>query len=183
MERGDPIIATSEIGVYNLLNFKSINFVDTDPDFDGNHLGLAPYTYPYVATFSPGTKIIDNLLAPNASTITTNYIESTISSFTPKSFWYGCVYPFPYTAGSLPVTCTITATGFDKSGKLVAEQAFEFKANGSIIQDQNYGTFNGFDNVYSVALGVAPITAAALVDNFIAKLEQQECAVYYKGSY
>lgn len=81
------------------------------------------------------------------------------------------------------MTCNITATGFDRSGKLVTEQAFEFKANGSVVQDQNYGTFKGFDNVYSVALGVAPITAAALVDNFIAKLEQEECAVYYKGSY
>jgi hypothetical protein len=40
-----------------------------------------------------------------------------------------------------------------------------------------------FDNVYSVALGVAPVNAAVLVDNFIAKLEQEECAVYYKGSY
>jgi hypothetical protein len=36
IERGDPILATSGIGVCNLLNFKSINFVDTDPDFDGN---------------------------------------------------------------------------------------------------------------------------------------------------
>jgi hypothetical protein len=95
VERSDPLIATSEIGVYNLLNFESIYFVNTDPDFDGNHLGLAPYTYPYVATFSPGAEIIDNLLAPNISTITASYIESTISSFTPKSFWYGCVLPFP----------------------------------------------------------------------------------------
>ena len=31
------MVATSGIGVCNLLNFKSINFVDSDPDFDGNH--------------------------------------------------------------------------------------------------------------------------------------------------
>ena len=37
VERGDPIVATSEIGVYNHLNFKSISFVDTDPDSDGNY--------------------------------------------------------------------------------------------------------------------------------------------------
>lgn len=81
------------------------------------------------------------------------------------------------------MTCNITATGFDRSGKLVAEQAFEFKANGSVVQDQDYAAFKGFENVYSVAVGVAPVTAAALVDNFIAKLEQEECAVYYTGSY
>jgi hypothetical protein len=157
--------------------------VDTDPDFDGNHLGLAPYTYPYVATFSPGTELIDNLLAPNVSMITVDYIESTLTSFTPKSFWYGCVYPFPYTAGSLPVTCNITATGFDQSGKMLAKQTFEFVANGSIVQDQNYGVFKGFDEVRSVAFGVAPITAAALIDNLIAKIYQEECSSYYTGSY
>ncbi|KUJ09569.1 uncharacterized protein LY89DRAFT_724016 [Mollisia scopiformis] len=183
VERGDPIIATTEIAEYNLLNFKSINFVDTDTDFDGNHLGLAPHTYPYVATFSPGTEIIDDLLSPNISMITASYIESTLTSFTPKSFWYGCVYPFPYTAGSLPVDCNITATGFDKSGNLVAKQSFEFSGNGSIIQDQNYGTFQGFSQVYSVAFGVSPIIAAALVDNIIATLYQEECAPYYTGSY
>lgn len=157
--------------------------MDTDPDFDGNHLGLAPHTYPYVATFSPLTEIVDYLLAPNVSQITADYIESTLTSFTPKSFWHGCVFPFPYTAGSLPQECNITATGFDQSGKLVAKQTFEFAANGSIIQDQNYGTFQGFDQVYSVAFGVSPITTAALIDNFIVKLYQKECAPYYTGSY
>jgi hypothetical protein len=36
IERGDPILAISGIEVCNLLSFRSINFVDTDPDFDGN---------------------------------------------------------------------------------------------------------------------------------------------------
>jgi hypothetical protein len=115
--------------------------------------------------------------------ITASYIESTLSSFTPKSFWYGCVFTFPYTAGSLPQDCNIIATGFGQSGKLVAKQTFEFAANGSIIQDQKYGTFQGFNEVYSVAFGVNPITTTALIDNFIAKLYQEECRPYYTGSY
>jgi hypothetical protein len=147
-------------------------------------VGLAPHAYPHVAKTSPGTGTMDNLLAPNILVISANYIESTLSSFTPMSWRYGCVALFPYTACSLPVSCNTTATGFDGNGKMVAEQSFPCAANGSVIQDQSFGTFGEkFAAVKEVGLAVVLVTAVALVDNLIAKLEQEECEVYYTGSY
>lgn len=176
------------------------------PDFDGNHLGLAPKTYPNVATFGNLTGL-DSLLKPTSKTprITANvrllpsipatsrtqtdsyqYSQSTLSSFTPHSWAYGCVYPFPYTAGSLPVDCTITAQGYDVNGVAVpaAVQEFAFKANGSVVQDQNVGKFgSGFAGIYSLGMSVDKALPVALVDNFIATVVQEECAAYYGGSY
>lgn len=34
-------------------------------------------------------------------------------------------------------------------------QSFAFKANGSVIQDQNFGTFKGFNNIYSLGFNVS----------------------------
>ena len=149
---------------------------------DGNHLGLTPHTYPDIAAFSAATT---NQLSPNGSLITANYSQSTITSFHPCSMWYGCVAPSPYLAGSLPESCEITAAGYDASGKQVAIQVFSFAANGSVVQDQNYGVFQGFPtSVYTLAFSVSnPLTTAALVDNFIAKLYQPACAPFYTGSY
>lgn len=59
---------------------------------------------------------------------------------------------------------------FDQSGKLVVKHTFEFAANGSVVQNPNYGVFQRFDQVRSAAFGVTPIIAAALVENLIAKL-------------
>ncbi|CAK3803725.1 Herpes-BLLF1 multi-domain [Lecanosticta acicola] len=180
VERGDPLTGITSIGEYNLLNFTNINWVDTDPDFDGNHLGLAPHTYPDVATFGAGTSSLTN----STPLITADYIESTLTSFTARSFWYGCVLPSPYTAGSLPVACNITATGYSRDGHPLAVQNFEFMTNGSVVQDQKFGEFKGFTNVRSVGFSVTPANiGAALIDNFIATLYQPACAPYYTGSY
>lgn len=66
---------------------------------------------------------------------------------------------------------------------MIAEQVFPFTANGSIIQDQNFGTFSKFDGVRDVAFGVTPVTVAALMDNLIAVLAEEGCEAYYTGSY
>ncbi|KAH9838195.1 hypothetical protein Tdes44962_MAKER08199 [Teratosphaeria destructans] len=184
VERADPITALIPIGEYNLLSFANIQWVDTDPDLDGNHLGLAPHTYPDAATFGAG---VDSLTGATP-VISARYVESTIEGFTPRSWWYGCVLPSPYTAGSLPVGCDITATGYSRAGEAVASQTFPFVANGSMVQDQEFGTFSGaFAGIYDLGFSVTShnttIVAAALVDNFIATLTQKSCAAYYEGSY
>jgi hypothetical protein len=74
------------------------------------------------ATFS---EIVYNLLTLNISVVLANYIESTLSSFTPKS-WYGWVAPFSYTAVSLLVSCNIKCYRFNAIGKMVVEQAASF---------------------------------------------------------
>jgi hypothetical protein len=67
---------------------------------------------------------------------------------------------------------------------MVAEQSFPCVANGSVIKDQSFGTFGEkFAGVKEVELAVVLVTAVALVDNLIAKLKQEECEVYYTGSY
>lgn len=50
---------------------------------------------------------------------------------------------------------TVTATGFGEGGNQIASQTFAFKSNGSVIQDQNYGEFRGFDNIYSLQFSVS----------------------------
>ncbi|KAK5124945.1 hypothetical protein LTR85_001135 [Meristemomyces frigidus] len=185
VERFAQTSPLTPIDEYNLLNFMNINAVNTDPDFDGNHLGLAPHTYPNAATFSFGTALL-NTLTGSTPVITANYTESTIKSFTPASWWYGCVLPSPYTAGSLPSNCTITAQGYDYSGAKVgaAMRQFVFRTNGSNIQDQNFGAFgDGFAGIYSLAFSVDNAVSAALVDNFVATITQDSCAPYYTGSY
>lgn len=154
---------------------------------DGNHLGLAPYTYPNAAAFSSGTQLQGALTQQGTiPIITANYTESTIKAWTPHSWFYGCVDPSPVSAGSLPINCTITAQGYSASGGKVAAafQTFAFRANGSIVQDQNYATFNsGFANIYSLAFALDSGSSAALVDNLIATVTQDSCAPYYTGSY
>lgn len=44
-------------------------------------------------------------------------------------------------AASVPTSCTITASGFDKQGNGVATQQFTFTANG-LLQNMNEGVFN-----------------------------------------
>jgi hypothetical protein len=79
---------------------------------------------------------------------------------------------------------TVTATGYSREGQALASQTFAFATNGSQIQDQNYGAFKGFDGIYSLGFQVSNTgVAAALIDNFIATLEQKACAPYYAGSY
>lgn len=161
--------------MYNLLKF-SLTWLNLDIDTDGNHLGSAPHSYPDVAAFSLNTK----LLTPTPE-ISANYTESTISDFDALSWWYGCVYPSEESAGSLPKTCDITATGFNADNKQVASQKFHFAANGSVVQNMNYGTFNpNFKGVYRMELAVTDeLLTAALIDNFIATLYQPTCAPLY----
>lgn len=157
------------------------------PDADGNHLGLAPYTYPNAAVFTFLTSLIDSPFTPGVPTITASYIESTLSSWTPSSFYYGCVLASPYSAGSLASSCSITAIGFNAAGSKVASQTFQFAANGSLVQDQNYGKFNSeFKGIYSLSFALQSAggsAVAAVFDNLIATVEQQSCAPYYTGSY
>ncbi|KAL2073070.1 hypothetical protein VTL71DRAFT_10394 [Oculimacula yallundae] len=153
----------TEIDVYDLLKFNHINFIDSDPDLDGNHLSLAPHTYPNAAAFKYLTETVDELSA---------------------SFWYGGVLPSPITAGWLAGTCNNTTTGLSPSGKLVAEQTFLFVKNGTVIQDQKFGRFRGtWDGVGTVAFGVEPARVAAFVDNCIAILSQEGYRSYHKGNY
>lgn len=94
--------------------------------------------------------------------------------------------PSPVSAGSLPSNCTISAQGYDANGNSVsaAQQTFSFAANGSVVQDQKFATFNpGFANIYSLAFSVNTASSAALVDNFIATVTQEACAPFYTGSY
>jgi hypothetical protein len=94
-----------------------------------------------------------NLLAPKISIISANYIESTLSSFTPLRWRCGCVALFPYIACSLPASCNIASTGFDVDGKMLAKQFFSFATNGSLIQDQNLEPFGEeFAGVKEVSL-------------------------------
>lgn len=171
VERGDPIIVSSEIKEYNLLYF-TWNLAETDPDHDGNHLGSAPHTYPNAAVFSGNT-----MLASGKPTITTNYTESTITEFDALSWYYGCVLPSTESAGSLPTNCTITATGLNAAGATIASQEFSFAKNGSVVQNMNYAAFKGFAGVSEIVFDVTnPSTTAAIVDNFIATLYQPSCA-------
>jgi len=83
--------------------------------------------------------------------MTVNYEDSTIDHFDLRSFYYGCAAGLQNGAASLPLTCTVTATGKNRAGKQVAKQSFKFQTNGGLRQQQNKATLNkSFVNLGSV---------------------------------
>lgn len=164
---GDPIAATNEIGVYNLLFF-SMNLVTLGAN-GVNPAGILLHSVPNAAAFSANTMIVDG-----TPIISVNYEESQISSFDPHTFYYGCVAATEVTTAGVPVTCTIDVVAVDANSKVIATQAFNFVSNGGLLQNQMLGTFtSAFKNVYTLQFNVtSPLTTAALIDSFEATLHE-----------
>ena len=86
------------------------------------------------------------------------------------------VYSTVESAASVPVSCTITASGFDKQGNGVATQQFTYTATG-VLQNMEPGVFNkDFKNLDHVGFDTYA-TAETLVATFF---DDFEYVVYKK---
>ena len=85
--------------------------------------------------------------------MTTVYLDSTVTSFNLREFFYGCAAEREM--GFVPVTCEITITGFNTTDDQVAEQTFDFKADGR-LQQMTKAVAEGFSGVKTVAFAIGP---------------------------
>lgn len=122
-----------------------------------------------VASFSP---VPADETSPGTPTITVNYQDSSIISFSLHSFYYACSSATELSLTSLPVSCNIIVTGFgppSSGSRQIATQTFEYVSNGGLNQDLVEGTFlSTFTGLYSAVFELSSVdnaTTAGLVDN------------------
>lgn len=111
-------------------------------------------------------------MSPGTPTITVNYGDSTITAMTLSSMYYACASITEESPAALPVTCTITVTGYgppSAGSPQLATQSFVFVSNGGLTQDMVQGTFDGkFKGLYNAVftLEADDVNATtALIDN------------------
>ena len=124
--------------------------------------GLIPNSPPNCAAFAPWDTAGTLQGTPEMTAV---YDDSTISNFTLSSFFYGCVLGTEESEAAVPMSCTITLTGFSSSGKQIAQQNFRFVANG--LEQQMIEAYPmGFTQVQFITFIIqAPnATTAALID-------------------
>ena len=134
--------------------------------------GVAPNTPQNAAAFSANTELLDG-----QTLVTSNFINSVVASFTPHTFFYGCVVATEETAAGVAQSCTITATGFAPGGAQVASQDFVFAAGPAttLVQPMVQGTFGpAFANVQTVRFALtsalSDVLVAGLIDTVTATL-------------
>jgi len=127
--------------------------------------GVAANTPQNAAAFSANTELLDG-----PTLVTSNFPSSLIASFTPQTFFYGCVVASEETAASVAQSCTITATGFAPGGAQVASQDFVFTAGPvtTLVQPLAQGTFGpGFAHVQTVRFALTSALSEVLVAGVI----------------
>ena len=130
----------SPVGIYLNISYTAFNFIP----FDTANDGLIPPSTPNYA-YGAGS-------ATNPAAMSVSYQGSTVQSFGLTSLYYGCAIIPPPGEASLPVPCSITATGYAAgSAEPVAVQQFEFSPAGGwtapLALGQFETTFQGLDNV------------------------------------
>jgi len=113
--------------------------------------------------------------------ISCDYETSTIDHFDlyipeePISFWYGCVAD-PDSDIALPATCTITATGYNLAGGMIARQLFTYEWEHGISQQMSPGKFDTtFTNLRKVEFQTEPgLLFGTVLDNVITRVYQKK---------
>ena len=162
-----PVVATQEIGVYNLLYW---TFDVSTRGVDGVvTAGIIPHTPNNVAGYGGNSVVLNG-----PAQISANYPTSNIKYFTISSMYIGCTTAGTETVAEVVVSCSTTATAFDVAGNQLAAQTFDFVANGAPTQNMKPVTFgSGFQNVYSVGFTVSsPTTTVLFLDNVVTTLVQ-----------
>jgi len=190
-ENAYPVLGTlGPIGVYNLLFW---NMIGGDPSLkrkakmarkadsvvERQYTGLisvVPHSPPNTAGWA-----IRSELENGTPYISCNYETSTIDHFDlyipeePISFWYGCVTD-PESDIALPATCTITATGYNLAGNVIARQSFTYEWEHGISQQMSPGKFDTpFTNLYKVEFQTEPgLLIGTILDNVITRVYQKK---------
>ncbi|MDI1484890.1 MAG: nucleolar DEAD-box protein required for synthesis of 60S ribosomal subunit [Ramalina farinacea] len=100
--------------------------------------------------------------------MTTSYTGSKIKSIALESLYYGCQTNLGQAAASLPVACTITATGY-RNGAVVAVQEFQFTPTNKVKAPLAFGKFkSAFTNLQTVTYNQSPATGTEfLLDTIV----------------
>ena len=100
--------------------------------------------------------------------VTTSYTGSEVTSFALESLYYGCQTNLGQAAASIPVKCTITATGY-RAGKVVALQEFSFTPAKGLQVPLAFGKFtSAFNNLQTVTYAQSPATGTEfLLDTIV----------------
>ncbi|KAL6716072.1 hypothetical protein ACLMJK_007034 [Lecanora helva] len=146
----------SPVGIYQQISYE--NFDLSDPAIAV--AGVRPHSTPnYI--FGVGTAS-----SPAAQTVV--YKDSPLRSLSLKSLYYGCQTNLGQAAASVPVSCTITATGF-RAGKQVAKQDFKYSPAKGLFASLAFGEFNAaFRGLTNVTYAQSPSTLTEfLFDNIV----------------
>jgi hypothetical protein len=113
--------------------------------------------------------------------ISCDYETSTVDHFDmyiPEesvSFYYGCI-DTPGSDTALPASCTITATGYNMAGDVIARQQFTYIWERGIRQQMSPGKFDStFANLYRVEFHTEPdLLFSTMLDNVITRVYQRK---------
>ena len=152
----------SPVGIYLNISYTAVNFLQFDTADDG----LIPQSTPNYA-YGAGS-------STNPAAMSVLYRRSTVKSFGLTSFYYGCATIPPRGTASLPVRCSITATGYAAgSAEPVAVQEFDFAPAGGweapLALGQFESSFQGLEHVTYVQSPAAG--TQFFLDNIVGSLE------------
>ena len=148
----------SPVGIYLNISYTAFNFRQPDPALDA----LVPNSNPNYA-YGAGS-------ATNPASMSVLYRRSTVTSFNLTSWYYGCASIPPAGAASLPVLCSIAATGYQAGSETpVAIARFEFEPTGGEgMKRLALGDFGSeFEGLESVTFVQSPAGTQFFVDNIV----------------
>ena len=102
--------------------------------------------------------------------MTTVYTGSKVKSFSLTSLYYGCETNLGQSAASVPVPCTITATGYKAgSSNPAVTQVFTFSPAAGLRAPMAFGTFKAtFQGLNKVTYTQSPATGTEFIlDNIV----------------
>ena len=160
---GVPALTVGPINKYLDIFWKGMSLVETTDSTVQDQPGVVPNSPPNCAafTFDDTATILQG--TPEMTAV---YDDSTVSNFTLGSFYYGCVLASEETEAGDPMDCTLTLSGFNAGGKLVAKQDFKFVADG-LEQQMIEASPVGFVQVQFITfvIGAPNATLAGLIDS------------------
>ena len=139
-------------------------------------ISVVPHSPPNIAGWAIRSK-----LKNGTPYISCDYKTSTINHFDlyipeePISFQYGCVTD-PDSDIALPVTCTITATGYNLAGNVIARQSFTYEWEHGISQQMSPRKFDTtFTNLRKVEFQTEPgLLFGTVLDNVMTRVYQKK---------
>lgn len=126
--------------------------------------GLKPFSSPNVATYGSFSQLLNKV-----PVVTTQYSGSIVSNFSMSYFYYGCSTSSLTQLLSVPTKCNVAAAGYNRAGKLLAYQLFNYNPSSSLSANLQLGAFStkfkGLDHVRFASTYSAGILGATQIDN------------------
>lgn len=171
----NAVILTSmaPINLYNDLFWRGMSLVPTFGT--ATAAGLVPDTGVNMAGFNAYTDY--STLLQGAPAMTVDYDDSEIKDFELYSFAYGCATNTITTVGGLVLSCTITATGYNKHAVQIQQESFEYISDGQLQQKMQtavVGKVKGWKGLHTVAFTVSnAINTQGYIDTVVYKVNEK----------